>query len=674
MRSFRTCRLALSLGGRLASNGHLQRPLGNRATHNGQPTTAAGVVDLGKQVDDADVELHFQRVMEHVKSTPSEESLEGDLRVKRVHEDVRGHNVDGMSEKGEGGSDAPRSFFDDGGMDVRGKGPPKPGAAKGRSLDILGLSGTTRQRSAVVDSAGSLESLAPSDPTLVDEDEQAYGDTPTELTDMLKERLIELKAEKLSKERDETVLRRRLDLPEKAAAPSLQLAVGISAAPKPAQRRNSTTLADDEPTSPKPPPLDCRKEDDANDQMRHKRRREGVSSYLLEEVPDLVPGMSSYDPFHDMQSSTHPSSSDGPRSASSEEDGVLLLRCLQRASLTSRREAIELVASGEVLVDGVVERNPFRRVVASNNIKVRGHAQRLQFSPSRLWIYHKPANVIVSRHDPAGRALFTKHAQVLGIGHLIPIGSLPFKSHGILLLTNDGELASVLSHPKANIQQSYHFRVKPAIDPVLANKLNTEGVRINGVVHKEAEFLVNHANRSRYYVKVKVRGESMPVHQLLGHLGRKIERGGRVSLGPFGLCGLPPGGLREVTVPPFFMKHVAAVWKPFVERDWPSHRRQRVRSLQRLSRFRELRAKELEEMDAFTFDEFKDALSYESRELSEEAERVASLMEKQPRVDDAALHVFPSPDEQQARRPTASNFGTSFGSDEVFVDDITRAA
>jgi pseudouridine synthase len=386
-------------------------------------------------------------------------------------------------------------------------------------------------------------------------------------------------------------------------------------------------------------------------------------------MTDLIPGLSSYDPFQGVDAfvSPHGSSSHGTANA----EGVLLLRCLQRACLTSRREAIELIGSGEVLVDNVVERNPFRRVVASHNIKVRGHTQRLRFSPSRIWIYHKPANVIVSRSDPAGRALFTKHAQMLGIDHLIPVGSIPFKSHGILLLTNDGELANFLSHPKANIQQTYHFRITPAIDPVLANKLNAEGVRIHGVPYKKAEFLVNHANRSRYYVKIKIRGETMPMHQLLGHLGRRIQRGGRVSFGPFTLSGLPPGGLREVTVPPFFAQHVADVWKPFIERDWPTFRRDRVRNLQRISRFRELRAKELEEMDAFTFDEFKDALSYDASALAEEADRVAAVLVQQPRVDDATgVDVFL----HSNRGGNVPFVGGPFdATPDVFVKDITRA-
>lgn len=640
------------------------------------------VVDLAEQDAALDVEAHFQSVIEHVKATPTQEHIEGDLRVRRIQDDVRGGTIDGRPDqhKQSNMEDAPqKSFFDEGGMDIQGHGPATPGHRKNRKLDILGLSGTAGQSDAAVDSDGSLESISPSDPTIVEEDEKAYGNTPLELTDMLKERLLELKAEKLSVERDEAVLRRRLALPPSPAsmpskltnAPRLQASTSTTPNARVVQRRSTTTLADEGGASQDGDGVmgASLQLEDANAETM---RREQVSKFLQQDVPDLVPGMSSFDPFAE-ESGAEAFRGASARQSSSAE-GVLLIRCMQRACLSSRREAIELVASGEVTVDGVVERNPFRRVFASNNVKVRGHSQRLKFAPSRLWVYHKPANVVVSRFDPAGRALFTKHAQLLGIDHVIPIGSLPYKSHGVLLLTNDGELADVLAHPKSNIQQSYHFRVKPAIDPVLANKLNTEGIRINEVLYNKAEFMVNHADRSRYYVKIRVRGETMPPHLLLGHLGRTIDRGGRVSFGPFALNGVPPGGVREVTVPPFFMKHVAHVWKPFIERDWPTHRRERVRRLQTLSKYRELRAKELEELDAFTFDEFKDALSYQSRELESEADVVARQLERQPQVDDTGLDVFTTPgalDERSLRSSPQQPHGPFSGGD-VFVGDITR--
>lgn len=86
----------------------------------------------------------------------------------------------------------------------------------------------------------------------------------------------------------------------------------------------------------------------------------------------------------------------------------------------------------------------------------------------------------------------------------------------------------------------------------------------------------------------------MPISHLLQHLGRVVERGGRISFGPFALGGLAVGSIREVTVPPFFLQHVGHIWKPFIERDWPFFRRQRVARLRRLSRYRELSAKEVE--------------------------------------------------------------------------------
>lgn len=531
---------------------------------------------------------------------------------------------------------------------------------------------------------------------------------------------MELKGDRLREERTDTFMPRRLALKadaeiarERQSAPrgkgsegggggggpeQLLLRLATAAAKegsggatrrRPAAAAATTTLADyvDEDEE----------EDSGNSASVPAILRDGVSEEQRRQAATALRGVHGYDglggdrdPLAGLDMSFDQSFFGAEREEEVEgggaADGVYLLRVLPRASFCSRREASAMIASGQVKVNNVVERNPFRLVKAEDDVHVAGHTSRLRFAPPRLWMYHKPANVIVSRNDTAGRTLIGKHARILGMDHLIPVGSLPMRAHGILLLTNDGELSRYLENPRANMQRTYLLRVRPAIDPILAHKLNTEGININGRQYRGAmEFMVNPAAKSRYSLKVKVRGEAMPISHVMQHLGRKIERGGRVSFGAFSLSTLAVGSLREVTVPPFYADRLGAVWKPFVERDWPYFRRQRVRRLRHLCRYRELTPRELEELDNFTYEEMQEALSFDAQELTATADARGEedAWRGQPRPPYAHGQAIPFDFPASLRRQGSGegeDVGTLEGSewaerpgsiDEPVIEDIT---
>jgi pseudouridylate synthase len=462
----------------------------------------------------------------------------------------------------------------------------------------------------------------------VDVDTGKFGHTPIAVTDVLQERLLELSAERLRVERTETFLplsaMRRQPAADVARKPT-SFAQGDDEFGFQGGLRGDDMLADYDPFTER-----------------------GTSGNPLFDGPrgssstEASPSRRGDEEEHDLGQSGF--GGDATRSADDPSKGVLLLRALQRAGFCSRREAIEQIASGRVTVDKQVVRDPFTAVTAEKDIHVKGHRQRLRFAAPRLWMFHKPSNVVVGRKDDKGRSLFTRYASIMGIDHLAPVGSMPFRSHGLLMLTNDGDLARFLEHPSTRVQSTFVFRVRPPIDAVLANKLNTQGVDINGVRHKDFDFHIFGSHGSRHTVKVKTKGKTIPVHQMLQHLGRKIIRGGRVGFGPFFIGGLAPGSMKEVAVPPFYMKHVNSVWAPFVERDWPYFRQQRILKLKRRAQWRALSDKEREELDTFTFDEVQQALSFESAEVEGEADLVAAAIREQGgRLPDVGQRDVPLP-------------------------------
>nr|CCC93749.1 putative tRNA pseudouridine synthase A [Trypanosoma congolense IL3000] len=637
-------------------------------------------VDIASAEEQRDVEKHFPVAMSHIKATPTTRSATEERRKQSWKDITQSRHPDGYYLSKNETSDAPPSFFDEGGVDIR-RDPSRSagrvnqgdvrGGARSRqdvaSPDILQLSGGTvsKHGSAIAEKSN----CSPADPTIEPDGDEgnAYGDTPVQLTDMLKERLMELKAEKLQEDRNDTFLPTRLRLlPDAEVQKRLKSKSTVYCKP--------TEVSGHESLSGTADTLG----DIAADWLyEHAKINEGgavaleavheaykplspAAEAVIHQSSDLTPGGSLHDPISEFASEFVDQCYDAPAPP---DGSVHLLRCLPRAGFCSRREALAVIASGQVRVDNVVERNPFRAVRAENNINVSSHSGRLRFAPPRLWMYHKPAYVIVSRNDVAGRALFTKHARILGMDHLVPVGSLPMRAHGLLLLTNDGELSRFLENPRCMIQQTYLLRVRPAIDPVLAHKLNFQGVTINGKRYNNMEFLVNPAIKSRFSLKVKVRGERMPIAHLMQHLGRTVERGGRISFGPFSLSGLPVGSLREVTVPPHYTQHCGAVWKEFVERDWPFFRRQRASRLRRLARYRELTPRELEELDNFTYEELKDAFSFDAQELKTASDEWLERVSVRPMLNE---------------QPLPNDFGTGnvhgnleyFGEDAI-VDDIT---
>ncbi|EPY35247.1 pseudouridylate synthase [Angomonas deanei] len=541
----------------------------------------------------------------------------------------------------------------------------RSGPSQMESPDVLQLTGGVASRHGM--SLGATSNHSPADATLEEWEEEEYGDTPVQITDMLRERLMELKGEKLKQERVDTFMPKRLPLCTDAEVKKRKEAERgqqeLLALAKRATKKKARFLAD--------------LEEEGDGVMKGEEssiRHDGVpeearlvAKEILHSAENLLPGTSRSPTFQPKNNADLLERAQQTTDAEAETaDAVHLLRTLPRAGYCSRREAAAIIASGQVRVNNVVERNPFRLVRAEDDIHVSGHHSRLRFAPPRLWMYHKPANVVVSRNDPLGRALISRHARILGMDHLIPVGSLPMRSHGVLLLTNDGELSRFLENPASNIQRTYLLRVRPAVDPVLAQKLNENGVNINGKQHRNYEFFVNPAMKSRYSLKVKMRGDVMPVSQLMQHLGRKIERGGRVSFGPFALGTLAVGSVREVTVPPFYMNFVSGVWSTFIERDWPYFRRQRVTRLRRLSRYRQLTPGELEELDNFTYEEVRGALSFESQELEAAAETRAAAMLQHNHVPVPSLPPFPGQHHEGDIDTTGD-----WVLDESIIEDIT---
>ena len=155
-----------------------------------------------------------------------------------------------------------------------------------------------------------------------------------------------------------------------------------------------------------------------------------------------------------------------------------IAKVIARAGLCSRREAEKWILDGRVKTDGKILKTPAITVNHNNIIEVDGK-KLPDIRLKRLWRYHKPQGLITSHSDPQGRpTVFERLPE--SIGRVISVGRLDLNSEGLLLLTNDGELARHLELPKTGWIRRYRVRVYGVVDE---NKLKDleNGVKVSGV-------------------------------------------------------------------------------------------------------------------------------------------------------------------------------------------------
>ncbi len=221
-----------------------------------------------------------------------------------------------------------------------------------------------------------------------------------------------------------------------------------------------------------------------------------------------------------------------------------LQRFLARAGFGSRRSCEELIRAGRVVVNGVVVRAMGTTVVPERDtVRVDGKAVRPQ-RPLTLML-HKPAGTVTTLKDPEGRRLVTDLLPP-GLPRLYPVGRLDYWTEGLLLLTNDGDLALHLSHPRYGVPKAYEVKVKgvparEALDRMAA------GVRSRGEPLRALRARVLRVAEKNAYLEVTVtEGKHHHVRRLCEAIGHPALKVLRVALGPLRLGDLPRGAFRPL--------------------------------------------------------------------------------------------------------------------------------
>ena len=226
--------------------------------------------------------------------------------------------------------------------------------------------------------------------------------------------------------------------------------------------------------------------------------------------------------------------------------GVRLQKILAEAGVGSRRHCEELIGAGRVEVDGQTVRRFGARVDPEHQV-IRVDGKRIPARPGLVYLaFNKPPKVLTAMSDPRGRKTIT---DFLGdrSERLFHIGRLDYDTEGLMLLTNDGELAHRLAHPSFEVAKTYLAEVTGPVPKDLGGRLQT-GVELDDGVATADRFRVIDRSGNRALVEITLHeGRKHIVRRMLAATGHPVSRLVRTDVGPIRLGTLKPGASRELT-------------------------------------------------------------------------------------------------------------------------------
>jgi 23S rRNA pseudouridine2605 synthase len=215
------------------------------------------------------------------------------------------------------------------------------------------------------------------------------------------------------------------------------------------------------------------------------------------------------------------------------------------AGLCSRREAERWIEAGRVVVNGVQLDSPAHTVTLADEIIVDGIPLPQQ-APTQVWLYHKPVGVVTTARDPQGRPTVFEQLPA-DLPRVVTVGRLDLNSEGLLLLTNDGELAEQLMHPRNELPRTYKVRAHGALPADLGARL-AQGVTIEGIRYRPMTSKIQAGTGQNHWLELTLHeGKNREIRKVLNHFGLQVNRLIRTSYGPFHLAKLAAGAV--VTAP-----------------------------------------------------------------------------------------------------------------------------
>ncbi len=225
---------------------------------------------------------------------------------------------------------------------------------------------------------------------------------------------------------------------------------------------------------------------------------------------------------------------------------VRLQKILASAGVSSRREAEKIIASGRVVVNGVIVSEMGFKADPDNDI-ITVDGKRISSGTRKIYILlHKPAGYVTTMKDPQGRPIVTD-ILVDVKERVFPVGRLDYNTEGLLLLTNDGEWANALAHPRHEVEKEYQVRVRGRVTPAQIGELS-QGVDLDDGKTAPAEVKPIRESEKNTWLSVTIHeGRYRQVRRMCEAVSLQVVRLKRTRYGFLDLGKLKPGEYRILT-------------------------------------------------------------------------------------------------------------------------------
>jgi 23S rRNA pseudouridine2605 synthase len=225
---------------------------------------------------------------------------------------------------------------------------------------------------------------------------------------------------------------------------------------------------------------------------------------------------------------------------------VRLQKFLSRGGVASRRAAEDLIREGHVSVDGrVVTEMGVSIDPATSVVKVDGRLVRAPEAFS-YYVLDKPRHVVCTMSDPEGRAT-VRDLIPAEVGRVYPVGRLDYDAEGVLLLTDDGDLAHRLMHPRFGVERTYHAKVKGRVEDRTLERLRAGVYLADGPARAEDVRFLRRTSENSWITLTLREGRQHEVKRMCLAAGHPVQKLRRVSYAGVGLGGLQPGAMRRLT-------------------------------------------------------------------------------------------------------------------------------
>lgn len=221
-----------------------------------------------------------------------------------------------------------------------------------------------------------------------------------------------------------------------------------------------------------------------------------------------------------------------------------IAKVLARRGVASRREAEKLIEAGRIRVNGKVIESPALNVTEADVIAFDGQPVA-EAQATRLWLYHKPSGLVTTARDEKGRKTVFETLPA-ELPRVVSVGRLDLTSEGLLLLTNDGELARKLELPATGWTRKYRVRIHGAPKDEDFAPLR-KGMSVDGERFQPMQVTLDRQQGRNAWATIGLReGKNREIRRAMEAIGFRVNRLIRISYGPFQLGDLKPGAVEEV--------------------------------------------------------------------------------------------------------------------------------